>query len=555
MQTLAQSLNLNDARFQIALALAATFPVVAAMVLTGNPIFILGLAVLPLLVIGVVQYVFVTALLFVAFSYFKIHEAYPFLLNFKIPLALGALSLGGVIFRISVTDEGVQRVRDFRLPLWTVLVGGTVVMSLMFFVSTFEDLNSRPGQLLTIMVMASFIAVMFLSVHIMNDSQSVPWPREAWLMVCFFALVTAGILTSRDVSTSMFIWQVTYWKVAAISISIIWLIRRPEDFRLFIGVILVSGVLISAVAIRNDIFGIDLVEGTRVTIGRFLYETKTAEELKAAGYNYIPNGSSLGDPNDLALVLMLPLSFGLACLVERHSRGLTILAIFAVPMLLAAVVATQSRGAVLGVLAIIAVIGSRFIKSRIVLGVLGATALVGLVAVMGIAGRSSGGLSELETAGLDASASSRLTTWMAAIRMGLAYPLTGVGIDNYTGQYYLFTDNWAGKAKAVHSTWFQVLAETGFTGFTLFIALMYATWRSIQNSLSAVIGDDVDPFMRTVALAVLAAFTGFCTTGTFLTQAFNWPVYLIIALVAAMSMYVTRQQNSVAARETGGAQP
>ena len=54
--------------------------------------------------------------------------------------------------------------------------------------------------------------------------------------------------------------------------------------------IMISGAAIALVALSNKMNGIGLVEGTRVTISR---------ELR----------SQLGDPNDLSLVMMFPVSF------------------------------------------------------------------------------------------------------------------------------------------------------------------------------------------------------------------------------------------------------
>ena len=72
--------------------------------------------------------------------------------------------------------------------------------------------------------------------------------------------------------------------------AIAWIPRLSKDFSLVTISITFSGMLVGIVAILNKINGIGLVEGTRVTIGRAI-------------------GSVLGDPNDLALVLMFPVAF------------------------------------------------------------------------------------------------------------------------------------------------------------------------------------------------------------------------------------------------------
>lgn len=82
------------------------------------------------------------------------------------------------------------------------------------------------------------------------------------------------------------------------TLAITWLITKPQQLAQMSRAIIVAGMLIGLVALNNAANGIDLVEGTRVSIGRSI-------------------GSVLGDPNDLALVLMFPLAFTVSQLMEK----------------------------------------------------------------------------------------------------------------------------------------------------------------------------------------------------------------------------------------------
>lgn len=111
----------------------------------------------------------------------------------------------------------------------------------------------------------------------------------------------------------------------------------------------------------------------------------------------------------------------------------------------------------------------------------------------------------------------------------------------------------------MHSTWFAVLAEGGFPAFFIF------TWTCVRVVRSAISSTrDLSPEKMggayqaepyAMAQAVLAGMAGFIVSGTFLTQAFTWPVYILLALAAATSRYVlaqaaraTSSSPSVAAR-------
>ncbi|MDA1378987.1 hypothetical protein PCI56_02885 [Plesiomonas shigelloides subsp. oncorhynchi] len=91
-------------------------------------------------------------------------------------------------------------------------------------------------------------------------------------------------------------------------------------------------------ALYNKSAGIGLVEETRVTIGREL-------------------GSVLGDPNDLALVLLFPAGFSLASALEsRAGKWDRLLGFAGFIVNLLAIVATQSRGGLLGICAVMGIL-------------------------------------------------------------------------------------------------------------------------------------------------------------------------------------------------------
>jgi O-antigen ligase len=122
------------------------------------------------------------------------------------------------------------------------------------------------------------------------------------------------------------------------------------------------------------------------------------------------------------------------------------------------ILATQSRGALLGVLAVLFVLGAARIRSKTVI-------IAGLVAgglaqfpAAAISSRQIGGSDQ----GVDESPEGRLIAWETAWNMAKARPLTGVGLANTVENYYFYTPIWQGENKAIHSLWLRVLAETGY---------------------------------------------------------------------------------------------
>ncbi len=397
---------------------------------------------------------FLTVLLFVMFSFFRIHEVFPQLYDLKLPLLLSIASLGALIWHVGLTR---------KIEPW--------------------------------------------------------WRPELTVISVFFGLAILGIPMASNVPVAIEYFESVYWKIIVMTFAIAWLARTTQDFSLASKLITFFGMLVGLIALLNKINGIGLVEGTRVTIGRDI-------------------GSVLGDPNDLALVLMLPVAFA-SSLVMTHSMGrfTKLFGLFSVLILFSAVIATQSRGGLLGIMAIFGVYGYRRIQSKALFFSLAGIAAIVLFVMADIAGRSSGGSTE---AGIDASAMGRLYAWEAAYGMALHNPFSGVGINNFYVNYFFYSPHWDGRNHAVHSTWFGVLAETGFLGLIVFITTIVMLVKTSLRSLQRIEQNLnlVDPALHATAQAVLAGLLGTVVSATFLTQGFTWPIYILAALVIAVARWV-----------------
>ena len=71
----------------------------------------------------------------------------------------------------------------------------------------------------------------------------------------------------------------------------------------------------------------------------------------------------------------------------------------------------------------------------------------------------------------ETSAASRLYYWGRALEMAKRSPVFGIGHESYSRAYNSFdiTGGRYGPSRAVHSSWFGILAEWGFPGLTLFL--------------------------------------------------------------------------------------
>lgn len=439
---------------QIILALVGCGILFVAWRFIPNPVVPVGIALVPLAIIAVFRAPVPVLVLFVVFSFFRIHEAFPALYSLRIPKLLSIAAI------------------------------------LVLFWNIFIKESIRPY-----------------------------WRKEFTFLSVFFLLVTIGVPLAGDVGAARGYYTATYSKIVIMVFVIAWLVREQKDFQMAARLIVMGGMAIAYVAIHNKLNGIGLVEETRVTVARDI-------------------GSNLGDPNDLSAVLQFPLSFAVAlALTARIGWFNRILGITGFVMLFWAILATQSRGALLGVMSVAAIFGLRYVKNKVVLfGGGGGLAMV-LFFAAGISDRKSGGAAE---AGLDSSSEARLHAWEAAWGMALDHPIFGVGLSNYYGNYFAYTPVWDGLNHAVHSTWFGVLAETGILGFGFFMAFFLNLIRGAWGNLKIIDHHkkDIAPPVSMVAEGVLAGLVGTAVSGTFLTMGFTWPIYIAAAMVVAAGQFL-----------------
>lgn len=303
---------------------------------------------------------------------------------------------------------------------------------------------------------------------------------------------------------------------------------------------------------------------------RVLVNTLIVLHCYLSGYAMLHSGfgpgGHVGDENDVALSLnvTIPLAF-CAFLGARTMRG-KVSYLLACVVMIAGVVATNSRGGFLGLVAVFlyCFIFSPRKKLGLVLGA--ALFLGGLLFIpesyweeMGTISRDA----ESEDVGTGAH---RKHLWATAINMFLSYPLFGVGIDNFqwnAGDY--MPDDLREKegrsyaGTSAHSVYFTILAETGLAGVLVVGAIVYFSVRSIRKTLRLARKIESEKNTEEARADVLeirarvygfgGGMIGFAVSGVFLT-AFEYPHLWYLAAFIVAIMKVTERL-----RITDGAMP
>jgi O-antigen ligase len=347
------------------------------------------------------------------------------------------------------------------------------------------------------------------------------WSFELGALAVFFAVVTLGIPFAESTASAWTYWTSVFSKIAAMTLLVAWIPRFPRHFELLARAFIVGGLVVASAAISNKYLGVGLVSFTRVTVAKDI-------------------DGNLADPNELALILLIPLSFALAFVTYRTNAVNRTLGAIAAVAILVAIIFTESRGGLLGTLAVVGVFGWR-LRSRMMLGLLTAIVAVSLYHAMGISER----IADYGSIALDESVLDRLSAWKGALAMVLDRPLTGVGLANFAESLPNYQP---GLNIVAHSTWLGVLGEAGLPGFVAFVVLVAAAIRSALRSRRALGLCQDSEVMGPFSTALLAAFAGFCVAGSFLTHGFTWPLYILVGLAAALSRYVRKAAPPVRPR-------
>lgn len=137
------------------------------------------------------------------------------------------------------------------------------------------------------------------------------------------------------------------------------------------------------------------------------------------------------------------------------------------------------------------------------------------------------------------SAISRPHFWRVAVAMAVDRPF-GVGLRNYESAYnrYDFLDGKFGTRRSVHSSHFQVLAETGFAGLTVWMSLFglgfLFAFRVRRRSRDERLPADAQRFLFTTANAFIASMCAFLVGGAFMALALNDLTWVTFAMIAAL---------------------
>ena len=249
---------------------------------------------------------------------------------------------------------------------------------------------------------------------------------------------------------------------------------------------------------------------------------------------------TIGDPNELAALLVAGTAFAVAMTVVSKDNPLARVAAFGATFLfLFGIFYTVSRG---GLVALgVAIVAAALMSGRYRLQATIAGALIALFVIVYFADVAS--VDQRDRITTVQGGSGRSDIWKVGWRMVEDKPVVGVGSGNFnvSSIHYLLVKPGAierdefivDTPKVAHNSYLQVLAELGIVGLALFLSIIgFAMWCALRAARWFARAGDTQ--MEIVARAMVVALVGILAADFFITEQYGKQLWILLGLGPAL---------------------
>ena len=379
-----------------------------------------------------------------------------------------------------------------------------------------------------------FLATM-IGLLISKEPKRIPSTPVVWLLGGYLAWVTFTTVFSLNTDPDQSSWIQISWDK--------WVLFLKIQLFTFLSLILLTtkGRIMALVAIIALSIGFFGAKGGVFTI-------------LGGGENRVwgPPGSFFGDNNHLALALITAAPLAWFFAMHAPHRLLRLGALVLVPLILIAALGTYSRGAVVGMSAMLLFL---ILRSRHRFLSLGVAALIGVLALMFMPQQWHERISTIQEYEEDMSAQQRLSAWRYAFAVANSRPIGG----GFTVFYHQPTlDRFrAGDDKThnAHSVYFEILGEHGYFGLFLFFWLATTAFFTASKVMRLARGRPDLLWARDLAALAQVSMVGFGTSGAFLNLGTFDLYYHVIAIIVIVHQVVVKQLAAEPQAQAAKAQP
>jgi len=357
------------------------------------------------------------------------------------------------------------------------------------------------------------LAAWFITSLIVQRQRFISTRESKWLFA-FLGAIFVSMISSENIDFSFNLFFDKFFKIIVLFILITNLVDTRRKMETLVWVLIGLAMWNGYLGISNYFTG----KGTVGDLGR----------TQLVGI--------MGDPNDLALSMVIIIPFMIGIAANTSSGWLRLFLYAGVIELSYANLLTMSRGGLMGQ---IAALGAMFLvgKKRGLQLVSLALAVVLMLGVM----TNAVGLRGADE-GAEESGNSRLWLWEGGVRMALKSPVWGQGFGNFPLKIADYSDMPVGH-KTAHSIWFLVIGELGFLGITTFCGfIIFSMLKAMQLLRLSLVMPERSAF-RGILKTLNASLVGFLVCGSFLSQSYEWFLYILSAIVVAAFENLTPEER------------
>lgn len=312
---------------------------------------------------------------------------------------------------------------------------------------------------------------------------------------------------------------------------------REENLRRAVVVVLLPSVPLAALGTYQFLTGSTIWGlGLHPATGRFV-----------TWKGYVQASGVFDHPNVFATQMFVSLCLALGLLPKCRSLAGRVALFVVVGACAVGLVLSFSRSGWIGFAAALVVLAlwyPRFLSAGLLMAL-----LVG--ALVWVLPRSHvEGLQRRITPEMDASMIARLGAYKTGWEMFVHNPVTGVGLGSFYRRFLdykvpdaRFPKNYirgSDSGMEAHSTYLQLLAETGVVGLGLFLAFNIAVLRQVAR----LVRHAPDGFLKGLAMGLASAFAALVVQNAFNSQEYLKAYWVVVALVAGASECLAERQRA-----------
>jgi probable O-glycosylation ligase (exosortase A-associated) len=360
-----------------------------------------------------------------------------------------------------------------------------------------------------IVALATFIGLLSS-----RDNKSLPLTRESITLILLIAWMLITTIFSLNPEGAWLEWN-KVWKIQLMTFVTMMVVKETSRLHWLAWTIALS---LGFYGIKGGIFTI-----------------LTGGSYKVWG----PPGSFIGGNNEIGLALIMTIPLIRYLHMQATQLWLKLGLLGAIVFSTVSIIGTHSRGALLGILAMGAMLILKG-RNRFIYGLL---AIVGAVVLYQFMPESwHERMGTIKTYDQDASAMGRINAWGFAVNVAKSH-FFGGGFEVFRAWLFeIYAPNPADYHDA-HSIYFEVLGEHGFIGLILFLMLGFFTWQSAGRCAR-----DTDRLPELKQLGdlmrmVQVSLVGYAVSGAFLGLAYFDLYYHLVAMVVS-ARYILRMHRT-----------